>query len=77
MPDALKNSGLLVGTLGLVLMSMVCIHCMHMLVRANHRLKALGRLPEGREVLTYPDVMELTVKESSWRWLRKLSKASR
>ena len=63
MPDAIKNSGLVVGSIGLVIMSVICIHCMHLLVRANHRLKALGRLPEGKDVLTYSDVMELTVKE--------------
>lgn len=63
MPDAIKNSGLVVGSVGLILMSVICIHCMHLLVRANHRLKALGRLPEGKDVLTYSDVMELTVKE--------------
>ena len=63
MPDAIKNSGLVVGSIGLVIMSVICIHCMHLLVRANHRLKALGRLPEGKDVLTYSDVMELTVKD--------------
>ena len=63
MPDAMKNSGLAVGSAGLILMSVICIHCMHLLVRANHRLKALGRLPEGKSVLTYSDVMELTVKQ--------------
>ena len=31
MPDAIKNSGLLVGNLGLVLMAFICIHCMHLL----------------------------------------------
>ena len=31
MPDAIKNSGLLVGNLGLVLMACICIHCMHLL----------------------------------------------
>ena len=41
---------------------------MHLLVRANNRLKALGRLPEGKEVLTYPDIMELTVRDRFPRW---------
>ena len=63
MPDAMKNAGLAVGSAGLIFMSVICIHCMHLLVRANHRLKALGRLPEGKDVLTYSDVMELTVKQ--------------
>ena len=60
MPDAIKNSGLAVGTVGLVLLSVVCVHCMHLLVKANHRLKAIGRFPEGKTVLTYSDVMEVT-----------------
>ena len=68
MPDAIKNSGIVVGSVGLVLMSVICIHCMHLLVRANNRLKALGRLPEGKEVLTYPDIMELTVRDRFPRW---------
>ena len=39
MPDAIKNSGLLVGNVGLVLMSIVCVHCMHMLVKSAHELQ--------------------------------------
>ena len=31
MPDAIKNSGLIVGNLGLVVMACICIHCMHLL----------------------------------------------
>ena len=59
MPDAMKNSGLAVGTVGLVVLSVVCVHCMHLLVKANHRLKAIGRFPQGKNVLTYSDVMEV------------------
>ena len=59
MPDAIKNSGLAVGTVGLVVLSVVCVHCMHLLVKANHRLKATGRVPQGKNVLTYSDVMEV------------------
>ena len=59
MPDAIKNSGLAVGTVGLVLLSVVCVHCMHLLVKANHRLKAIGRFPQGKTVLTYSDVMQV------------------
>ena len=59
MPDAIKNSGLAVGTVGLVVLSVVCVHCMHLLVKANHRLKATGRVPPGKSVLTYSDVMEV------------------
>jgi len=31
-PDAFKNAGLLVGSIGLPLMAIICVHCMHILV---------------------------------------------
>jgi len=34
MPDAFKNAGLVVGTIGTLLMGIICTHCMHMLVRS-------------------------------------------
>ena len=34
MPDAFKNEGLVVGTIGTLLMGIICTHCMHMLVRS-------------------------------------------
>ena len=36
MPDAIKNSGLIVGNFGLVLMACICIHCMHLLGNIYH-----------------------------------------
>ena len=38
MPDAIKNSGLLVGSIGLVFMSVLCVTCMHMLVDCANTL---------------------------------------
>ncbi|XP_013790821.1 proton-coupled amino acid transporter 2-like isoform X2 [Limulus polyphemus] len=38
LPSAFVNSGLLVGTLGIPLMGLLCIHCMHVLVRCSRRL---------------------------------------
>ena len=35
MPDAMKNSGLLVGIIGLQLIGAIAIHCMHMLVSTS------------------------------------------
>jgi len=32
MPEAFKNAGLAVGTLGTVLIGIVCVHTMHILV---------------------------------------------
>jgi len=57
MPDGIKNSGLLVGNLGLVFMSFICVHCMHMLVRCAHTLCERTRRPK----LTYPEVAEIAV----------------
>ncbi|XP_063222734.1 proton-coupled amino acid transporter-like protein pathetic isoform X2 [Bacillus rossius redtenbacheri] len=38
MPDAFRNAGLVVGTLGTLLMGVVCTHCMHVLVKCAHEL---------------------------------------
>ncbi|XP_037569572.1 proton-coupled amino acid transporter 1 isoform X1 [Dermacentor silvarum] len=38
MPSALANAGILVGSIGIVLVGIICIHCMHILVKCNHIL---------------------------------------
>lgn len=38
MPSALKNAGLLVGSVGVVFIGIICIHCMHMLLKCNRIL---------------------------------------
>jgi len=38
MPDAIKNSGLVVGSIGLVILSVLCVTCMHMLVNCANTL---------------------------------------
>ncbi|XP_029842406.3 proton-coupled amino acid transporter 1 isoform X1 [Ixodes scapularis] len=43
MPNAFANAGIVVGSVGVLLMGFVCIHCMHILVRCNHILsKKIG-----------------------------------
>ncbi|ELU12760.1 hypothetical protein CAPTEDRAFT_170430 [Capitella teleta] len=37
-PLAIKNAGLWVGFIGLIFLAVICIHCMHLLVDASHRL---------------------------------------
>ena len=34
-PVAFKNAGLLVGSVGLPIMAIICVHCMHILVCLN------------------------------------------
>jgi len=38
MPDAIKNSGLTVGTIGLVIIAILCTHCMHIVVKCSRHL---------------------------------------
>ena len=61
MPDALKNSGILFGCVGLVFMSVICVRCMHMLVKSasflSHRM--------GVRKLTYPQVAEQAFAQSN------------
>lgn len=59
MAHAFKNSGLLVGTIALPIMGVICIHCMHMLVRCQETLCAKLNL----EFLDYEDVAEYSFRE--------------
>ncbi|XP_013789169.1 proton-coupled amino acid transporter 1-like [Limulus polyphemus] len=44
LPSGFSNSGLIVGALGIPLMGLLAIHCMHLLVRCSrHLCKKLGR----------------------------------
>jgi len=72
MPDAIKNSGLLVGTLGLVVLSVLCVSCMHMLVNSAHTLGVRTRKP----YMTYADVAEYSFSTSG-PTARKFSKIAR
>jgi len=73
MPDAIKNSGLLVGNIGLVMMASICIHCMHMLVNSSHELCKRTNLP----FLSYSDVAETSFATSSSPRLRAFSSTAR
>ena len=73
MPDAIKNSGLLVGNIGLVVMATICIHCMHILVNTSQELCRRT----SRPFLTYSDVAEQCFATSSSSRLRGLSSIAR
>ncbi|EEB19793.1 proton-coupled amino acid transporter, putative [Pediculus humanus corporis] len=38
MPDAFRNSGLIVGFFSTLIIGAICTHCMHILVKCSHRL---------------------------------------
>ena len=61
LPDAIKNSGLLVGNVGLVVMATICIHCMHIMVNTSQELYRRTNRP----FMSYSDVAEQSFATSS------------
>ncbi|XP_067943940.1 proton-coupled amino acid transporter 2-like [Watersipora subatra] len=72
MPLAISNAGILVGTVGLLLLGMICVHCMHLLVKCSHFLCARLNRPN----MDYADVAEASFFACPGR-LSKYSKAAR
>ncbi|XP_046387616.1 proton-coupled amino acid transporter-like protein CG1139 isoform X2 [Ischnura elegans] len=54
MPDAFRNAGLVVGTVGTLIMGIICTHCMHVLVKCAHELCIRTEVP----ALGFADVVE-------------------
>jgi len=73
LPDAIKNSGLLVGNVGLVVMATICVHCMHILVNTSQELCRRTNLP----FLTYSDVAQTCFATSSSSRLRGFASTAR
>jgi len=68
MPDAIKNSGLLVGNIGLIVMAFICVHCMHLL-----ELCRRTKLP----FLSYSDVAETSFATSENPRIRRAAANAR
>ena len=73
LPDAIKNSGLLVGNIGLVVMATICIHCMQIMVNTSQELCKRTNQP----FMSYSDVAEQCFKTSSSSRLRSFSSVAR
>ncbi|XP_062872985.1 neutral amino acid uniporter 4 [Trichomycterus rosablanca] len=67
LPLALKNAGILVGPVCLVLMGVVCVHCMHILVNCSHHLSERTK----RSALGYSETVAVAMETSSSHFLRK------
>ncbi|KAG7470886.1 hypothetical protein MATL_G00118640 [Megalops atlanticus] len=67
LPLAVKNAGIIVGPISLVLMGVVCVHCMHILVHCSHHLcERLKRPPMG-----YSDTVAFAMEQSSLKCIRR------
>ncbi|CAG7785967.1 unnamed protein product [Allacma fusca] len=58
MPDAFRNAGLAVGTLGTVIIGLICVHTMHLLVKCAHELCRRTQVP----TLNFAEVAETSFK---------------
>ncbi|KAL1456406.1 hypothetical protein WDU94_001137, partial [Cyamophila willieti] len=59
MPNAFVNAGLVIGTVGTVLIGILCTYCLHVLVRSQYLLCKKKRVP----VLNYPDSMRVALEQ--------------
>jgi len=73
MPDAIKNSGIVVGTIGLVVLSIFCVSCMHVLVNCANTLCART----NKKTLNYAAVAETACGTSQIEWVRKWKNVAR
>ncbi|XP_047676177.1 proton-coupled amino acid transporter 4 [Tachysurus fulvidraco] len=67
LPLALRNAGILLGPVCLVLMGVVCVHCMHILVNCSHQLsERLKKSP-----LSYSETVAVAMETGSSHCLRR------
>ncbi|XP_074086464.1 proton-coupled amino acid transporter 1-like [Macrotis lagotis] len=67
LPLAVKNAGLLMGSLSLLLLGIVAVHCMGLLVKCSHHLCHRLQKP----FLDYGDAVMYGLKVSPSSWLQK------
>ncbi|KAM9468901.1 neutral amino acid uniporter 4 [Clarias gariepinus] len=73
LPLALRNAGILLGPVCLVLMGVVCVHCMHILVNCSHQLSERSK----KSPLSYSETVAVAMETSSSHCLRRGSNFGR
>ncbi|XP_067852183.1 proton-coupled amino acid transporter 1 [Heptranchias perlo] len=69
LPLAVKNAGLVLGPISLVVLGVVAVHCMHLLVKCSHYLCAKLQKP----FLDYGNVVKCSLEECPNLWFRNHS----
>ncbi|XP_024116177.1 proton-coupled amino acid transporter 1 [Oryzias melastigma] len=62
LPLAVKNAGLVLGPISLLIMGVIAVHCMRLLVQCSHYLSAKMNRPS----MTYGEVMQYGMENVSW-----------
>uniref|UniRef100_A0A8C6K8P2 Solute carrier family 36 member 1 n=1 Tax=Nothobranchius furzeri TaxID=105023 RepID=A0A8C6K8P2_NOTFU len=62
LPLAVKNAGLVVGPVSLLIMGIIAVHCMKLLVKSSHHLGS----KMDRPTLSYGEVMQYGMENVSW-----------
>ncbi|XP_032411044.1 proton-coupled amino acid transporter 1 [Xiphophorus hellerii] len=62
LPLAVKNAGLVLGPVSLLVMGIIAVHCMKLLVKCSHHLSAKLNRPS----MTYGEVMQYGMENVSW-----------
>ncbi|KAM9741529.1 proton-coupled amino acid transporter 1 isoform 1-T2 [Menidia menidia] len=62
LPLAVKNAGLVLGPVSLLVMGVIAVHCMRLLVKCSHHLSAKMNRPS----MTYGEVMQYGMENVDW-----------
>ncbi|XP_062329854.1 neutral amino acid uniporter 4 [Osmerus eperlanus] len=73
LPLAVRNAGIIVGPICLLLMGVVCVHCMHILVHCSHHLCERLKRPS----MSYSDTVAFAMEHSSYQCFRKTANIGR
>ena len=73
LPKAVSLAGLWVGSIGIAILSVFCIQCMHLIVQSSQKLCSVT----GRSSMSYADVAEFTFSTSSNKSIHRYAKIFR